>query len=94
MIKLFLDTTTAKLAKVKITQDDKAICGYETESPLIAIKEALAKGELELSDIDEFAANPGPGSYTGIRVGLAVSNALNFALGKKFEPIVPIYQPS
>ena len=91
MIKLFLDTTTAKLAKVRITQDDKAICEYETESPLITIKKALAKEKLELSDIDEFSANPGPGSYTGIRVGIAVAGALNFAFGKELKPIDPIY---
>ena len=91
MIKLFLDTTTAKLAKVKITQGEKVICENENESPLISINQCLEKADLKLSDIDQFAANPGPGSYTGIRVGLSVVNALNFALGKEFAPIEPIY---
>ena len=90
MIKLFLDTTTAKKAKVKITKESIVI-ENENESPLVSIREALAKGKLELSDIAEFSANPGPGSYTGIRIGLAVTNALNFALGNEFEPIDPIY---
>ncbi len=88
---LKLDTTIAKKAQVKIYRDENLVSETENESPLIAIKEALAKGKLELGDIDEFSANPGPGSYTGIRVGIAVTNALNFALGKEVKPVVPIY---
>ena len=75
-----------------IYRDSNVLVENENESPLIAIKESLTKGKLELTDIDEFSANPGPGSYTGIRVGIAVANALNFALGKEVKTVEPIYQ--
>lgn len=91
MILLKLDTTTAKVAKVEIIKDSNLLASGESESPLISIKAALEKANLELKSIDSFTANPGPGSYTGIRVGLAVSNALNFALGKEFKALEPIY---
>lgn len=91
MIKLFLDTTTAKKAKVTITKNSELVCENENESPLLSIEESLKKTSLKLEDIDEFAANPGPGSYTGIRIGIAVAAALNFALGKELKTIEPIY---
>lgn len=92
MNRLFLDTTTAKKAKVTIFKDSKPICENENTSPLVSIDQCLEKARLSLKDIDEFSANPGPGSYTGIRVGLAVVNALNFALGKAAKRVEPIYQ--
>lgn len=92
MIGLKIDTTIAKLAKVEIFKDSNLITSCEDDSPLIAIKEALTKANLKLSDIDNFSANPGPGSYTGIRVGLAVASALNFALRNEVKTVEPIYQ--
>lgn len=91
MISLKLNTTVARLAKVEIEKDSNLLVSCESDSPLIAIKEALEKSSLELQSIDTFTASPGPGSYTGIRVGLAVAGALNFALGKKFKSVEPIY---
>ncbi len=91
MVKLFLDTTTAKKAKVTITKNSELSCENENESPLVSINQCLEKAGLRLEDIDEFTANPGPGSYTGIRVGIAVAGALNFAFGKELKPIDPIY---
>lgn len=91
MIALKLDTTTAKKAQVKIFRNSELVTETENESPVISIQEALEKANLQLAEIDEFSANPGPGSYTGIRVGLSVVNALNFALGKEFKSVEPIY---
>lgn len=86
-----LDTTTAKLAKVKILENSTLLSETENESPLIALKVALESSGLDLKDIDKFESNPGPGSYTGIRVGAAVCNTLNWILGKNAELIEPIY---
>ncbi|MBN1939689.1 MAG: tRNA (adenosine(37)-N6)-threonylcarbamoyltransferase complex dimerization subunit type 1 TsaB [Candidatus Aminicenantes bacterium] len=39
------------------------------------------------AELDGFAVTPGPGSFTGIRIGLGMIQALAFASGK---PIVPV----
>ncbi len=92
MIILNLDTTTAKKAKVRISEESKVLVENESETPLISIQGALKKANLNLEQVDKFTANAGPGSYTGIRVGAAVVNSLNFALGKAGEAIEPIYE--
>ncbi len=47
------------------------------------IDEALKKSNLELKDFDIFAATSGPGSFTGIRVGLAFIKAIANVYNKK-----------
>lgn len=41
----------------------------------------LKKNNLKMSDISAIEVNTGPGSFTGIRVGISIANALAFALG-------------
>lgn len=50
---------------------------------LPAIEELLNESSLKLFDIDYFAVNTGPGSFTGIRLGVCTINAFAFATGKK-----------
>ncbi len=92
MIELFLDTTQAKIARVKIVDGTKTLAENQGSSPLETIQEALVTSKIKLEQIDMFSANPGPGSYTGIRIGLSIINALNFAFGKKVTQEEPKYQ--
>lgn len=46
----------------------------------VAIKEILEKANLQMMDLSAVGVTKGPGSYTGIRVGLATAKGLCFAL--------------
>ena len=87
-----IDTTIAKLAKVKILEGSTLLSEVEKDSPLLALRAALESSGQKLSDIDKFESNPGPGSYTGIRVGAVVCNTLNWVVGKDAKLIEPIYE--
>jgi tRNA threonylcarbamoyladenosine biosynthesis protein TsaB len=54
---------------------------FGSQALLSLIQEILKAAELELKDITEIKVATGPGSYTGLKVGAAVANALGFALG-------------
>ena len=47
-----------------------------------SIDQALASARLELKEVDCFAAASGPGSFTGVRVGLSAVKGLASAQGK------------
>jgi tRNA threonylcarbamoyladenosine biosynthesis protein TsaB len=51
------------------------------------IKESLKKAKLKISDFDLFIATSGPGSFTGIRIGISIIKAFSYATGKSVAGI-------
>ncbi|HZJ90422.1 MAG: tRNA (adenosine(37)-N6)-threonylcarbamoyltransferase complex dimerization subunit type 1 TsaB [Clostridiaceae bacterium] len=52
-------------------------------SLLPAINDLLERNSLSLQDIDLFATTTGPGSFTGIRIGISAVMGLAYGTGKK-----------
>lgn len=86
--------TSALTATVSIMKD--GVCVFEnnitnalthSETLMPMIDYALNSVNLEVSDIDLFAVSCGPGSFTGIRIGVSAIKALAYALNK---PVVPV----
>ncbi|MFA5311314.1 MAG: tRNA (adenosine(37)-N6)-threonylcarbamoyltransferase complex dimerization subunit type 1 TsaB [Candidatus Omnitrophota bacterium] len=84
---LAIDTTTNFLSLG--IYDNGRVCEYNLQtghrlSQLLAptVKRALCALDLSLADIDYFAAGCGPGSFTGIRLGLSFMKGLGFSLNK------------
>src|SRR5690606_19878948 len=85
---LYFDTTQRQELIVRLIQDNRVVAEQRdtqslnhAQNLLPAIEKILTNQGKSLSDITEIAVNPGPGSFTGTRVGVAVANALSFALG-------------
>ena len=58
-----------------------------SENLLLVIEEGLNELNIQLKDIDEFIVGIGPGSYTGLRVGCAVSKMASYTLNKTQKTI-------
>lgn len=89
MLILGIDTS-GKTASVAICNEKNVLSQTTiltklTHSQVILplVKKILKDSELSLSDIDGFAVANGPGSYTGLRIGISAVKAMCLALNKK-----------
>ena len=81
--------SSAKAASVAVSEDGKLISQYYQASglthsrTLLAMAEDLLKNlDLKMGDIDAVAVAIGPGSFTGIRIGVAAAKGLSWGAGK------------
>ncbi|MEW6068462.1 MAG: tRNA (adenosine(37)-N6)-threonylcarbamoyltransferase complex dimerization subunit type 1 TsaB [Nitrospirota bacterium] len=58
-----------------------------SERLMTGIDHVLKQSGLQISDIDVFAVSIGPGSFTGLRIGLSTAKGFSYATGK---PIVSV----
>ncbi len=86
--------TSAVCASVAITDGNKILseCSINTglthsRTLLPMIDSALKNGEIGLDSIDYLACSVGPGSFTGIRIGVAAIKGLADGLKKKCIPV-------
>ena len=85
---LLIETSTA-LCSVALAQDGKITSYRESSAPkahasltAVFIQEMLAEHSLTLADCDAICVSKGPGSYTGLRVGVSTAKGLCFGSGK------------
>lgn len=85
---LSIDTSTS-LASVALAADDRIMaeslftCDRTLSSRLVPeIERLLALAGLGIDDLDLFAAATGPGSFTGVRCGVATIQGLSLATAK------------
>ena len=90
---LALETST-KVGSVAITEGEHLIAEYilnvistHSERLLPSIDQILKDSKLSIREIDGFAISLGPGSFTGLRIGISTVKGLAFAAGKRVAGI-------
>lgn len=90
---LAIDTSTTH-SSCAVMEDNNIVGDFSinqsmshNEILLVMVDEMLKKLNIDIEDIDLFVAVTGPGSFTGIRIGVTVVKALAMALNK---PIVAV----
>ena len=84
---IYIDTTdnTKVIVKLTINNDEfvkeKKVETRSAQLVLPLIDELLTENNLTPQNLDEIEVNEGPGSFTGVRVGVSIANALAFGLG-------------
>ena len=82
-MKILSVSTSSNIASVAISENDKCVLELnidnnkthsETLMPLIS--EIFEKSDIDLKDIDLIACDVGPGSFTGIRIGISSIKAI------------------
>jgi len=90
---LSLETST-KACSVSLIQQGEVLASTDlliehshSEKLTLLIRDCINYAGLELSNLDALAVSMGPGSYTGLRIGVATAKGLCYALDK---PLIAI----
>ncbi len=81
--------TSAAAASVSICEDERVLSEFfvnvkltHSQTMMPMVKAALDCAMLSLEEMDAFAVSNGPGSFTGLRIGISAVKGMAFALGK------------
>ncbi|MBE6641956.1 MAG: tRNA (adenosine(37)-N6)-threonylcarbamoyltransferase complex dimerization subunit type 1 TsaB [Ruminococcaceae bacterium] len=85
-MKILAFDTTAKAVCAAVCEDEKLLSSYFAELPgvhttetlLPAIEIMLKNADLTIDDMELIAVSAGPGSFTGVRIGVATAKGLAF----------------
>ena len=85
-MKILSIETSANVASAAVTQDDRLIAEYtvnnkktHSETLMPIIDTVLKNAGLDITDIDLIAVSEGPGSFTGLRIGISTAKGISHA---------------
>lgn len=88
-MKILALDSSASIASVALCEDDSLISEFSlndlnkhSETLLPMLESMLKLTGIGLSDVDLFSVSNGPGSFTGIRIGISLIKGLAFGSGK------------
>ena len=89
MERIILIETSTALCSVALAEEGSIVAYRESSAPkahasltAVFIKEMLQERGITLADCDAVCVSMGPGSYTGLRVGVSTAKGLCFGSGK------------
>ena len=106
MYKIYIDTTERYNKSVKIVETgemdtnvpnfEKTVDSEKGDIDIIStLAKLLNKNKIHVSEVLEVIPNQGPGSFTGIKMGITDANIINWALNyDKEQDLQNIYTPN
>ena len=93
MISLFIDTSLTNVS-ISVLKDGKILSLISKEIPnmhsaLVTkfIKDTLDESKIDANDIDNLMVVNGPGSFTGVRIGVTIAKTYGYLIKKEIIPI-------
>ena len=93
MISLFIDTSLVNVS-ISIIKDGKILSLIEKEIPNMHsvyatkfIKDALDQAKIDANDINNIFVVNGPGSFTGVRIGVTIAKTYGYLIKKDITPV-------
>lgn len=93
MISLFLDSSDKKII-ISLLKDEKVIDtliedndNHLSEKFLPLVNNIICNNDLTINDVDKIYIVNGPGSFTGVRIGVTTAKVMAWGLKKKIIPI-------
>ncbi len=81
--------TATTICSVALAKDGKTVHVLELDEPnihasklTVLIQQLLTDAQVQMNDLSAIAISKGPGSYTGLRIGVSVAKGICFALDK------------
>ena len=93
MIRLFIDTSNTDVStscfrdNVLLSSVCKTMPNQHSVYAVPYVKEVLDSASVRPNDVDEILVCNGPGSFTGIRIGLTIGKVYAYSLNKKIKLI-------
>ena len=88
-MKVLAVDSSAKSASVCVIEDEKILGEFfintkltHSETLMPMISSLLKNARIDINSIDVVAISSGPGSFTGVRIGIAAVKGMSFALNK------------
>ena len=88
-MKILALETSAKAVSAAVCENGKILCsGYQdtglthSRTLMPIVEHILKNADLTMADMDAIAVAAGPGSFTGIRIGVSAAKGLAFAVAK------------
>src|SRR5262245_15004444 len=92
MLVLGIDTSTLT-ASVAVTRDRAVIAAADVAASthgdvlMVAVDNVVREAGVTVAELELIAVGAGPGSFTGLRIGMATSKGIAFAAGRPLYAI-------
>jgi tRNA threonylcarbamoyladenosine biosynthesis protein TsaB len=98
MSKILCIETSTNVCSVALTEKGKVLFSEEEFSAnshaamlTVLIERIMKRAGIEINEIDAVAVSSGPGSYTGLRIGVSTAKGICYALDKPLIAVSSLY---